>query len=248
MHWQDEAIILNVYRFNETSLRLEVFSTHHGRYGGVVCGGATKSRKSAFDIGNILHVRWRARLAEQLGSFTTELLAQPAAKALADPLALAMLYSATALLLQKLPERHAESKLYECFKALLLHLSDDHASYLPMYIAFEIHLLSACGFPLDLSRCAATGSTHSLAFVSPKSGRAVSKEAGAPYANRLLKLPAFLAGSKEMPAHQDLLEALKITSYFLEHHANEITHKPLPQARQRFLHMLEAENLILEVT
>jgi DNA repair protein RecO (recombination protein O) len=241
VHWQDEAIILATSRFSESSLRLDLLTATHGRYAGIVRGGASSKRRASFDIGNIIQATWRARLSEQLGSFTTELLSQPTATALGDPLALNTLNAATALLLQKLPERHAEPAIYDSFKSLLLHLVDGRSSYVPLYVAFEITLLSACGFPLDLSSCAATGSTEDLIYVSPKSGRAVSREAGAPYAEKLLKLPAFLhmrAGNGYTPSHEDILEALTLTGFFLNHHANEITHKPLPQSRQRLLDRL----------
>ncbi len=241
MQWQDEVIILANSRFSESSLRLDVLSAEHGRTAGIIRGGASSKRKASFDIGNIIQATWRARLSEQLGSFTAELVSQPVAGALHDPLALITLNAATSLLLQKLPERHAEPALYHSFKSLLVHLPDGQLSYVPLYVAFEVTLLSACGFPMDLSCCAATGSTDDLIYVSPKSGRAVSREAGKPYADRLLKLPAFLhihdrgAG---IPSSADLRDALTLTGYFLHHHASEITHKPLPQSRQRLISAL----------
>lgn len=247
MQWQDEGIILNVSRMSESSLRLDVFTATNGRNAGMVRGGASKSRKAAFDIGNILQITWRARLSEQLGSFTTELLAQPAASALSDPLALATLNAATSLLMQKLPERHAENECYQSFKSLLLHLANGRRDYLPFYIAFEITLLTACGFPLDLSKCAATGTKEALAYVSPKSGRAVCFDAGQPYVDRLLKLPNFLAnqGAHDgAPDHTEFVEALALTGYFLNHHASEITHKPLPQSRQRLISLI-SEKLVM---
>lgn len=241
MHWQDEAIILKISPFSEHALRLDVLSAEHGRYAGIVKGGASKSKKHYFDIGNILFVTWRARLSEQMGSFTVELLQQPAAAALHDPIALSSLNAATALLLQKLPERHAEPELYACYKTLLAHLPYGMQDYLPLYIAFEMHLLAACGFPLDLRRCAATGQAHSLRYVSPKSGRAVSADAGEPYKSKLFKLPDFLTNDvPTAPSVNDLRDALVITSHFLSHHANEITHKPLPSARDRLLSMLSS--------
>lgn len=238
--WQDEAIILAISRFSESSLRLEVLSAEHGRYAGIVKGGASAKRIALFDTGNIIQARWSARLSEQLGSFTTELLAQPAATILHDNRALTALNSAAALILQCVPERHAEPALYAFMLQFLKHLQSSAETYMRDYISLELGLLEAVGFPLDLSQCAATKQTSGLTYVSPKSGRAVSAAAGAPYHDRLLKLPAFLLDmQQEHISDGELLKALTLTGYFLNHHAEEITHKPLPEARTRLLQLLQ---------
>lgn len=241
--WQDEAVILSVGRFSESSLKLELLTAAHGRYAGLVKGGASSKRIAGFDIGNIVQAGWRARLSEQLGSFTIELLAQPAASIMHDMRALSALNAAASLVLQCVPERHSEPEIYQSLLSFLKQLQGRNPGYMYDYVAFELTLLKAIGFPLDLARCVATGSTEDLIYVSPKSGCAVCREAGKPYADRLLALPQFLtanAEKPEVPNAEQLREALTLTGFFLNHHAEEITHKPLPQARQMVLAQLSA--------
>ena len=176
-------------RFGENALKLDIFTKDHGKVSGLVKGGASAKRRAQFDIGNTGSFTWRGRLAEQLGQFTVELTGQPAATNMHNPLALAVINAIASLVHQCLPERMAEPEMYEHLLYILEHLDAPAAELMSHYIWFEVELLAASGFPLDLAKCAATGSTEQLCYVSPKSGCAVSEEAGKPYHDKMLPLP-----------------------------------------------------------
>lgn len=213
MEWTDEGVALGARAHGETSAILEVFTAAHGRRRGLVRGGASPKRAADLQPGAQLSVRWRGRLAEHLGQFAVEPIRTRAGRLLDDPAALAGLRSATALLSAFLPEGEPAPAFYDGTIALF-DLFDAPEAWPSAYAHWELALLSALGFGLDLSECAATGSTQELIWVSPKSGRAVSRAAGAPYADRLLPLPAFLRlGGPSDPA--DFARALSLTGHFL---------------------------------
>jgi len=242
MQWQDQGIILAAKRFGESALKLDVFTPNHGRASGLVKGGASSRRKPQFDIGNVMALTWRGRLSEQLGQFTTELVKQPAAACLNNPLSLTALGSACALLHQCLVEHNPEKSLYAQFEQLLSMLNHDKTSLLSHYIWFEVELLAASGFPLDLKRCAATGSSENLCYLSPKSGRAVCEEAGKPYHDRLFALPNFMRmQGTQTQQIGDIMQAFQITSYFLDHIATDMLHAPICEARTRLLEQYQRE-------
>lgn len=233
--WTDEGFILATSRYGESSLKLDLFTREHGLAAGFVKGAASSKRKMQFDIGNMLQVSWRGRLSEQLGSFTTELTAQPASGCMYAPLSLAALNAMCALLRQCLPEHHAELALYEASQNVFTKLNTNELELLSAYLHFEVELLAATGFPLDLQNCADTGSTQELIYVSPKSGRAVCRTSGAPYHDKLFTLPAFLKDDETTKSIVEIQQAFAITSYFLEHLAEDILHKPLTAARAHLL-------------
>ncbi|MGC2415919.1 MAG: DNA repair protein RecO, partial [Stellaceae bacterium] len=170
------------------------------------------------------------RLPEHLGTFECELVEPHAARFLDDPDRLAALGAATALLLTALPEREPHGDLYRSFAGLLAAL--DSGEWAQSYVKWECELLAGLGFGLDLGSCAATGATDDLAYVSPRSGRAVSREAGLPYHDKLLPLPDFLW--RKAPASQaDILAGLNLTQYFLLHHVLAPHGGKLPEARER---------------
>ena len=236
MQWHDQGMILAAKRFGEHALKLDVFTAQHGRAAGLIKGGASKKRRAQFDIGNMVALTWRGRLSEQLGQFTVELLEQPASKAMHHPLGLAVLGSASGLLHQCLAENHPEPALYQQYTQLLSSLAGQQLPLLSHYIRFEVELLAASGFPLDLQRCAATGVTEHLCYLSPKSGRAVSASAGKPYHDRLFALPNFMCTPDAVAADiGEVMQAFQITSYFLDHLATDLLHAPLCDARTRLL-------------
>ncbi|MDE3061267.1 MAG: DNA repair protein RecO [Pseudomonadota bacterium] len=191
MHWADTAIILSVRKYGENSAILRVLTKSHGVWGGVVRGSHSKATRGVIQPGNIINASWQARLPEQLGSFKAELLEAGAALIMQEAARLAALTSACAIVEAALPERHPYEKLYTLFHGFLdtLKGSDDWPEE---YVRLELALLAESGFGLDLSRCAATGATEELIYVSPRSGRAVSRKAGEPYKEKLLRLPEFL--------------------------------------------------------
>ena len=214
MQWTDDAIVLGAKRHGEANAILDLMTRAHGRHLGMVRGGAGSRLKPILQPGNGLSATWRARLDEHLGSYTVEPLRLRAADFFASPHAIYGVGHLAALM-RLLPERDPHAALYDAFETLLEHLADAHVAA-PMVVRFELQLLADLGFGLDLGECAATGTTDDLVYVSPKSGRAVSRDAGAPYADRMLRLPAFLRDPGLHPAADALADGFALTGFFLE--------------------------------
>jgi DNA repair protein RecO (recombination protein O) len=231
MEWRDTGFVLVARRHGESSLIAELLTRDHGRHAGLVRGGQSPRRRALLQPGNLVAASWRGRLPEHLGTFACELLDPYAARLLDDPDRLGALGAAAALLLAAVPEREPHPDLYLSFTALLDAL-DSSPDWAQVYVVWECGLLAALGFGLDLGQCAATGSNQDLAYVSPRSGRAVSREAGQPYHDKLLPLPGFLW--RDMPAGRpDIVAGLDLTGYFLLHHLLQPHGGKLPEARER---------------
>ena len=214
MEWSERALVLGVKKHGETSVILEAMTRDHGRHVGVVRSGRSKTMQPVLQPGNEVAVTWRARLEEHIGAFAVEPLTLRTHLLMADVRAL---HGVNWLggMLRLLPERDPHPKLFDMAAALLAHLSDPLAPNL--FVRFELALLADLGFGLDLEKCAATGATDDLIHVSPRSGRAVSRDAGAPWAEKLLPLPAFLRDSLETPATPgDIRAAMRLTGFFLD--------------------------------
>src|SRR5262245_45087673 len=190
MDWSDEGVILSVRPHGETGAVLELFTRAHGRHLGLVHGGRSRKLRPVLQTGNHVDVTWKARLADNLGHFALELRTPNAARVMEDAGGLLAL-TCMAELARLLPERDPHPGLYEITQFVLGFL-DEREVWPALYVRWELALLDELGFGLDLASCAATGATSSLIYVSPKSGRAVSAEAGEPYKDRLFALPAFL--------------------------------------------------------
>ena len=232
MHWTDEGIVLGVKRHGETSGILELMTREHGRHLGLMRGAFGSRMKPVLQTGNSVNATWRARLDEHLGNYAVEGQELRAAHFFAAPHAV---YGVThlAALMRLLPERDPHPGLYAAFDAVLNELADA-AIAAPKVVRFELQLLSELGFGLDLAQCAATGATTDLAHVSPKSGRAVSRAAGEPWADRLLRLPAFLR-EDVAPSAADLADGFALTGYFLERHVLEPRGLSLSDERAHFI-------------
>lgn len=237
MEWRDHGILLSMRRHGESSAIIDVFTEEHGRHAGVVRGGASRRMAPVLQPGAQLDVTWRARLEDHLGSYHAEPLRSRAAAALSGRLALAGLNAVTALLAFCLPEREPHPDLYMRSERLLDLL--EHEDLWPLaYLQWELALLEEVGFGLDLSACAVTGRLAGLAFVSPKTGRAVSREGAGEWADRLLPLPPVLLGQGDA-GDTEILQALRTTGYFLETHlAPSLGSHPLPEARGRLMDLL----------
>jgi DNA repair protein RecO (recombination protein O) len=233
MQWTDQGIVLSVKRHGEASAILELMTREHGRHLGLVRGGFGTRLKPVLQTGNGVAATWRARLDEHLGNFTVEGLALRASSFFARPHAIYGV-SHLAALMRLLPERDPHAALYAVFEEILDRL-DDPVWAAPMVVRFELQLLSELGFGLDLEQCAATGATGDLIYVSPKSGRAVSRAAGAPYADRMLRLPAFLQNRDALPAGRDLADGFALTSFFLARHVLEPRGITLTEERAYFI-------------
>jgi DNA repair protein RecO (recombination protein O) len=236
VEWTEEAVLLASRSHGEAALIVTLLTAAHGRHAGFVHGGASSSQRPLWQPGNRLRVAWRGRVAEQLGTFRGELVTAHAARVLDDPLALAGLAAACATLDTALPEREPHPALFEGMAALLGALG--HEGWPSVYVHLELGLLQELGFGLDLERCAATGTAEELIFVSPRTGRAVSRAAGEPYRDKLLALPPFLA-ARQVGRVEEWLQGLGLTGYFLERHVYWPHNKPLPPARQRFIEALQ---------
>ena len=236
MEWRDEGVLLSVRRHGESAAIIEVFTLDHGRHAGIVHGGASRKLAPILQPGAQLDLGWHARLDEHLGTYTAEPV-RSRAGLMADRLTLAGLNSVCALLAFLLPEREAHAGLYAATMALLDRIGAGDG-WATDYLRWELGLLEEMGYGLDLARCAMTGSREDLAFVSPKSGRAVARGAAGEWADRLLPLPACLLG--QGPATGDEIAAgLRLTGYFLEHRlAFDLGGKPLPEARRRLAALL----------
>ncbi len=234
IEWRDQGILLSVRRHGETSAIIEVFTPAHGRHAGVVRGGASRKVAPVLQPGAQLDLTWQARLEDHIGSFHAEPVRSRAAAAMGDRMALAGLNAVTSLLSFSLPEREPHPALYQQTEQLLDLLGQGDIWPLA-YLRWEVRLLLETGYALQLDRCAVTGQQEDLCYVSPKSGRAVSREAAGEWADRMLPLPDVLRGEGDAP-DAEIAEAFRTTGYFLEQHlARDLGGKPLPEARARFV-------------
>ncbi len=236
MEWRDEGLVLGVRRHGEHSVIVEAMTREHGRHLGLVRGGRSARLSAAVQPGNTLGLVWRARLDEHLGAFAVEPLALRAGRLMASALALAGV-NYLAVLVRFLPERDPHARVYETL-TLIADRLDDTALVPSLVARFEAQILAECGFRLDLARCAATGARENLAYVSPKSGRAVSLEAGAPWRDRLLPLPRFLRDDTDFEAHpsaDDIADGFRMTGFFLARDLFAARGEDLPESRRIFL-------------
>lgn len=234
MEWRDQGILLGVRRHGENAAILDVFTPDHGRHLGVMRGATSRKIAPILQPGAQLDLRWRARLDDHIGSFAVEPVRSRAAMALGDRLSLAGLNAVAAMLMFLLPEREAHVPLYLRTEALLDIL--DEVQVWPLaYLKWEMALLEEMGFGLDLRKCAVTGSRDDLVYVSPRSGRAVSRDGAGEWADRLLPLPLCMLGQGGAE-DREIADGLKTTGHFLQNRlAPSLGNKPLPEARQRFV-------------
>ncbi len=235
MEWQAPAVVLDARAFGEGAAVVTLLTEEHGRHAGLAKGGASRAQAALWQPGNLVEARWVARLADQLGALSGELVHPAAALAMDDPLALALLSAACAVAAGALPEREPHPRSFRGLVSIIGRLGQGAAAVLPDYVRWEAGLLAELGYGLDLTCCAATGTTEDLVWVSPKSGRAVSAAAGAPWADRLLALPAFLRapemGHNNPSDPASWLAGLRLTGHFLGKDAYGHHHRPLPAAR-----------------
>jgi DNA repair protein RecO (recombination protein O) len=238
MEWLDEALVLSTRPHGENATIVALLTPSYGRHAGLVAGGQGAIARSLLQVGNRVKARWRARLPEQLGHYALELIASHAAPWLDHPEILAIVSAACAVTEASLPERQPMPGIYAGL-ATLFSLTDPDL-WGPAYVKWELGLLRALGYGLELDICAGSGERENLAYVSPRTGRAVSAAAGEPYREKLLPLPGFLSGVAEWTSH-DILQGLDLTGHFLRLHVFAHPHSrllikqdgDLPPARQR---------------
>jgi DNA repair protein RecO (recombination protein O) len=233
MQWTDEGIVLGVRRHGEASGILELMTREHGRHLGLVRGGFGARMKPVLQVGNSVSATWRARLDEHLGNYTVEPTRERASNFFAASHAIYGV-SHMAAMMRLLPERDPHAGLYSVFEEILDRLEDPGLAA-PLVVRFEMQLLSELGFGLDLEQCASTGARADLIYVSPKSGRAVSRSAGEPWADKMLRLPAFLRDHDAEPGGRDLADGFALTGFFLARHVLEPRGLALSDERAHFI-------------
>jgi DNA repair protein RecO (recombination protein O) len=235
MDWRDEGILLSMRPHGESAAIIEVLTAAHGRHAGVVRGGASRKMAATLQPGTGLALEWRARLDDHIGSFTVEPL-RSRAHLLSDRMALAGLMAACALLRVALPEREPHPVLFPTTLALFDLLGAE--GWTSAYLRWELQLLEDLGFGLDLTCCAVTGARDGLAYVSPKTGRAVTKAGAGDWADRLLPLPDGLTGGAVL-SPESVVAGLQLTGFFLDRGLRPVLQdKPLPEARARLLDLM----------
>lgn len=230
MDFEDDAFVLAARPHGEAGAIVDLLTASHGRYVAHVAGGASRRMRPFLQPGARVTVRYRARVSEQMGSASLEPEGEGPAALFDDALALSGLSAAAGVAAGALPEREAHPGAFFAFEALAAALLDIEI-WPAVYVRFEAGLLQELGFGLDLSKCAVTGSADDLVYVSPRTGRAVSREAGAPYAERLLKLPPFLLSAQGGLAAGDIAAGLDLTGHFLERFVFSVMNRPLPPVR-----------------
>ena len=230
MEWDDDAFVLSARAHGETGAIVELLTALHGRHAGHLPGGASRKMKPFLQPGARVMAEFRSRTSEQLGSLRLEPIGEGPSALFDDALALAGLSAAAAVAAGALPEREPHPGAYLAFEALVAAFAHDDV-WPAVFVRFEAGLLEELGFGLDLSRCAATGVTDDLVYVSPKTGRAVSRAAGEPYAARMLTLPPFLLGAQAGLREGDVGSGFDLTGHFLEQFVFGPLNRPLPPAR-----------------
>ncbi|MDC1420531.1 DNA repair protein RecO [Amylibacter sp.] len=238
MEWTSEGVIVSVRKYGENSVIIDTLTPTHGRHLGVVRGGASRKMAATLQPGSQVKLEWRARLEEHLGNFRVEQL-ESRSDMFDDRLRLAALSSICSIVTFSFPERMPVAELYNS----TLHLMDTlntGGDWKPLYALWELQVLEEMGFGLDLTSCAVTNVTQDLIYVSPKSGRAVSRKAAGEWMERLLPLPSFLRNKFETANNEDILNSLKTTGHFLSSWlATSLGERKLPEARNRLISRLE---------
>lgn len=245
MEWSDEAVVLSASRFGENDALLEVMTRTHGRARGFVKGGMGRRNKANLQPGNKLSLTWRSRIEANLGRFQLELVHSPLGNIISDGRRMSALAAVVAVVASTMPEREAHERVYGalCGYIALLEADEGDAAYWAAALSqIENGILSELGYGLDLDVCAATGQTDDLIYVSPKSGRAVSRAAGSQYKDKLLSLPGFLTGNgNDLRSLESALNGLMLTGYFLERNVWIVAGNGQPDARERMIASLRRQ-------
>ena len=241
MHWRDEGLILGGRKFGESGLVLDVLTRSRGRRSGLVYGGASRKKRGQYEPGNQVELSWTGRLEEQLGRFdVAEATKLRASRLLDQPDALAGVASICAILRGVLNEGdEAGSAVFEATQMLLDAMEDD--VWRALYVRWELGLLSALGFGLDLEACAISGANDGLTHVSPKTGRAVRGSEAEEYVDRLFVLPRFLIQPNAGATRKDILHGVELTGFFIERRLFHAVNRDLPEARRRLAARLQKD-------
>lgn len=229
MEWLDEGLLLRIQPHGESNLIATFFTQHHG----LATGYVRTNKKYPLQQGNLYHIRNKSRLESAMGLYTIEQhenFAPIICSALASPIKLACINAARTLLIISLIDHDTKEEFYLNLKQHLYEIC--LKSNLGHYVLFEKDLLMYCGFGLDLSRCAVTNARENLAYISPKTGRAVIESVGGPYKDKLFHLPASLHMPHETWSKPDILNGLKVTGHFLNRMLSDHLHRKVPSERE----------------
>jgi len=240
MDFSDDAFVLSARAHGDTGVIVELLTEGHGRRAAYVAGGASRKMKPFLQAGARVAVDYRARTSDNLGSARLEPVGEGPSALFDDALALTGLAAAAAVAQGALPEREPHPGAFLAFEALMSAFAIPHI-WPAIFVRFEAGLLDDLGFGLDLSRCAVTGDMDDLIWVSPRTGRAVSRDAGAPYADKLLKLPPFILGAQAGLSDGDVGDGLDLTGHFLEQFVFHPQNRPIPPARVWLIDKLRDE-------
>ncbi|GAA0396875.1 DNA repair protein RecO [Brevundimonas terrae] len=238
MEFQDDAFVLSARLHGDTGAVVELLTEQYGRRAAYVNGGASRKMKPFLQAGTKVVADFRSRTSDQLGSARLEPMGEGPASLFDDPLALVGLNAAAAVAAGALPEREPHPGAFYAFEALMGAFAIAEV-WPAIFVRYEAGLLETLGFGLDLSRCASTGEMDDLVWVSPRTGRAVSRTAGAPYADKLLRLPPFMLGAQAGLDDGDVRDGLALTGHFLEQYVFHALNKPLPPARVWMMERLQ---------
>jgi len=238
VQWQDHGIIVSVEKHSEAGAIVSLLTREHGLYKGYVRGGGGRKMAPILQLGNLVQGQWTSRLEDQLGTLSLELEENYSATALSSATKLNNLNVFCAMAYRCLPERDPIEGVFGA-SLILLSMLDETRLWPELYEQWEFGLLKSLGFGLNLSACAATGQTGDLIYISPKSGRAVSRKAGEDYKDKLFPLPPHLLNKEKKPQKDDLRQSLAISGYFLEKHVLTPAHKKMPAARIRYIDRLK---------
>ena len=245
MEWIDQAIIIGSRKHGEKASIVQMLTKNHGKHAGLLSGGSTSSKRHLVEPGKYVSAIWRGRLPEHLGRVNIELERSFGAVILGEPKKLAALNSICEIILLVLPERESHNEIFMATLFLLQNMANEQDDiWLALYVRWELGLLGALGFGLQLSTCAVTGQTNNLAYVSPKTGRAVTMDIGLPYKDQLFVLPDFLSNGERNhgnASYKDIVNGAKLTGYFLEKHVFATLNKTLPPMRNRFFDLMNKE-------
>lgn len=230
MEFHEEGFVLSARAHGDTGVVVDLLTESHGRRAAYVAGGASRKMKPFLQAGARVIVDYRARTSDHLGSARLEAVGEGPSALFDDPLALTGLAAAAAVAQGALPEREPHPGAFLAFEAMMGAFAVPDV-WPAIFVRFEAGLLEDLGFGLDLSACAATGTMDDLIYVSPRTGRAVSRDAGAPYADKMLKLPPFLLGAQAGLGAGDVGAGLDLTGHFLEQFVFHPQNRPLPKAR-----------------
>lgn len=241
MDWSGEGVIVSVRKHGENSVIIDAFTPDRGRHAGVVRGGASRKMASTLQPGSQVQLEWRARLEEHLGSYRVEPL-ESRSDMFGDRVRLSALSAICSMVCFAFPERMELAGLYKSTTHLMDVLNAD-GDWLPLYVLWELQVLEEMGFGLDLTSCAVTGGTQELTYVSPRTGRAVSRGAAGEWVDKLLPLPDFLRNGFDIASDADALDGLRTTGHFMHSWlAPALGDRPIPDARGRLLTRLERGN------